>query len=112
MTGNEYQQAALRTINRDLTMGEQTANACFGLAGEVGEFLDLLKKAMFQDHPLEVSHLIKELGDISWYLALACTVFDIDLDDVFEANIEKLKERYPEGFDTEKSQHRREDDVW
>jgi NTP pyrophosphatase (non-canonical NTP hydrolase) len=69
------------------------------------------KKAMFQGHQFERIHLVKELGDIMWYVALACSVYDIDMDEVMEVNIEKLKERYPDGFDSELSQHRAEGDV-
>ena len=50
--------------------------------------------------------LAKELGDIAWYLAETATALDLNLEDIFQANIEKLKKRYPEGFDSQKSIHR------
>ena len=52
----------------------------------------------------------KELGDIAWYLAEAATALDISLEDVFKGNIDKLKSRYPEGFETQKSLIRTEED--
>lgn len=108
MTGNEYQNLAMRTKNEELTIGEQMANACFGLAGEVGEYLDLLKKSMFQGHKLAAEKVVEELGDILWYVALACDNWEIKLDTVMEYNIEKLKKRYPDGFDSEDSINRKE----
>ena len=53
----------------------------------------------------------QELGDVAWYLAETATALDIGLDEVLERNIEKLKNRYPEGFSAEKSQHRQAGDV-
>ncbi len=61
--------------------------------------------------PSTATGLIKELGDVAWYLAETATALDIGLDEVLERNIEKLKNRYPEGFSTEKSQHRQAGDV-
>lgn len=111
MTGNEYQKLAMRTRNRDLNWNEQTFNSCLGLSGEVGEYNDLVKKVFFQNHEISYEDLKKELGDILWYVALACEVWNFNFDDVMELNIDKLKRRYPEGFDGNLSINRREDDV-
>ena len=64
-----------------------------------------------QGHDLDKNHLIKELGDIAWYLAEAATALDLNLEDILEANIEKLKKRYPEGFDIHRSLERNEKDI-
>ena len=74
-----------------------------GLCGESGEAIDIVKKWMAQGHELDKEHLAKELGDIAWYLAEAATALEIPLDDILQANIDKLKKRYPDGFDVQKS---------
>ncbi len=79
-----------------------------GLCGESGEAIDIVKKHLHQGHALDKETLVKELGDIAWYLAEAAYALDTDLDTVFEGNIAKLKARYPEGFDTQRSVCREE----
>lgn len=106
MTVNEYQKLAMTTLNRELSRREVLINAVMGLCGESGEAIDIVKKHLFQRHDLDREKLAKELGDIAWYLAEAATALDMDLDDIFAANIEKLRKRYPEGFDAERSIHR------
>ena len=61
---------------------------------------------MAQGHELDIEKIIKELGDVAWYMAEIATVLDVELEDVLVQNIEKLKKRYPEGFSTEKSVNR------
>ncbi len=106
MTGNEYQKLAMTTLNPALSQKDVLINAVMGLCGESGEAIDLVKKHLHQGHELDKDKLLKELGDIAWYLAEAAYALDTDLDTIFEGNIEKLKTRYPEGFDSEKSIHR------
>ena len=108
MTGNEYQKLAMTTLNPALSKQETLINGVMGLCGESGEVIDLVKKHLHQGHPLNKEKLIKELGDIAWYLAEVAYVLDTDLDTVLEQNIAKIKARYPTGFDTEKSIHRTE----
>ena len=108
MTGNEYQKLAMTTLNPALSKQETLINGVMGLCGESGEVIDLVKKHLHQGHPLDKEKLIKELGDIAWYLAEVAYVLDTDLDTVLEQNIAKIKARYPEGFDIEKSIHRNE----
>ena len=103
MTVNEYQKLAMSTLNPDLTKKDILINAVMGLCGESGETIDIVKKHLFQGHALEREQLKKELGDIAWYLAEAATALDTELEDIFAANIEKLKKRYPEGFDADRS---------
>ena len=106
MTVNEYQKLAMTTLNRELSQKDILINAVMGLCGESGEAIDIVKKHLFQGHDLEKDKLAKELGDIAWYLAEAAVALDMDLEDIFSANIEKLRKRYPEGFDADRSIHR------
>ena len=53
---------------------------------------------------------MRELGDVAWYLAEAATALDVPLEDVLQANLDKLQKRFPEGFDTSASVHRNEQD--
>lgn len=104
MTANEYQRLAARTINQSLTEAETEAHALYGMAAEVGELLELYQKR-YQGHELEPEHVKKELGDICWMLAEFCTVNGWALGDIMQMNIEKLKKRYPAGFDADHSKH-------
>jgi NTP pyrophosphatase (non-canonical NTP hydrolase) len=106
MTGNEYQRLAMTTLNPDLSKMDVLINSVMGLCGESGEAIDIIKKHLHQGHPLDKEKLVKELGDIAWYLAEAAYALDVPLDEVLEGNIAKLKARYPAGFETEKSIHR------
>lgn len=105
MTGNEYQKLAMRTCNEpDLN------HAVFGLASEAGEVSGIMQKT-FQGHEFDKEHMKKELGDCLWMIAEVCSALEINLEDVMEMNIEKLKKRYPNGFETEKSINRMECDI-
>ncbi len=110
MTGNEYQKLASRTINTTLTTFQKRQHALFGMASEVGELLGLYQKS-YQGHELIEEHEQKEVSDILWFIAEYCTVQGWELDDIMALNIEKLKARFPDGFDPEKSLHRKEGDV-
>lgn len=136
MTGNEYQALASRTNDGLATtrlydklqsidfcrnnglwtppekydLGE-VFNACLGLAGEVGEMNDMIKKWVFHEKSLDELHLKKELGDVLWYVAMMCHAMGWELDDVMQTNIDKLIARYPEGFDVDRANHRQAGDV-
>ena len=104
MNANEYQKLALRTAGAkgdDLII-----NCALGLSGESGEVADMIKKHFFQGHDLDRQALAKEIGDVAWYLAVMVSCIDMNLSDVLEMNIEKLQERYPDGFSSEKSINR------
>ena len=103
MTVNEYQRLAMATLNPDLNRKEVLINSVMGLCGESGEAIDIVKKWMAQGHTLDKEHLAKELGDVAWYLAEAATALDIPLERFFQDNLDKLKKRYPDGFDSQKS---------
>lgn len=126
MTGNEYQKQAMRTnderaqgrlVDRILAgiMHDQDVaglvNGLMGLTGEAGELTDLFKKWIFHNAPLDEEHAKKEVGDVCWYIAMICHSMGWDLDKIMQMNIDKLKSRYPDGFDTEKSNHRKKEDI-
>lgn len=110
MTINEYQKLAMTTLNPALSEKEVLLNGVMGLCGESGEAIDLVKKWMMQGHELDKAHLAKELGDVAWYLAETATAIGYDLETIFQANIDKLKARYPEGFTADRSMHRKSGD--
>lgn len=110
MTINEYQKLAMTTLNPDLDKKDVLINGVMGLCGEQGEVIDIVKKHLAQGHELNRDKIIKELGDVAWYIAEIATVLDVELEEVLTLNIEKLKKRYPEGFSTESSIHREEKD--
>lgn len=124
MTPNEYQELAMRTydgraMNRlssnvmSATFYETAVllNGVLGLTGEAGEVSDLVKKGIFHEKGIDREHLEKELGDVMWYIALICHTCGYNLGEVMEKNIEKLKARYPEGFDAYLANHRKEGDI-
>lgn len=110
MTPNEYQVEALRTAGTNDCM-DLMVNGVMGLAGESGECVDLVKKYVFQKHELDKAHLAKELGDVAWYLAVTAYAIGYDLETILQMNVDKLRKRYPGGFDPDRSQHREADDV-
>ena len=86
-------------------------NGLFGLSGEVGELTDMVKKWIFHEKELDDDHAKKELGDVMWYIAMICESFGWSLDEIMQMNIDKLKKRYPDGFDTERANNRSPEDV-
>lgn len=110
LTANDFQRAAMRTasgMNYD-SAGENglLLNGVMGLNGEAGECIDIMKKHIFQGHELDREHMIEELGDVAWYLAVACEGIGVSLEEIMRGNIDKLKARYPEGFDKARSINR------
>lgn len=103
---NEYQELAQRTSNRALDLKGHLFNGVLGLAGEAGECADLMKKHYFQDGRLFVDDLEDELGDVLWYVAETAAALGLTLEEVAVRNVEKLKKRYPTGFEAERSLHR------
>lgn len=104
MSVDEYQRAALRTAPRNGV--DRSANGpdfdnliwALGLTGEAGEVADYLKKVYGHGHPLDRQKVKKELGDVLWYVAVLANSFGLTLEEVAEANVQKLRERYPAGF--------------
>ena len=108
-TLNDYQQDAARTISaKDKT--DMMAHALYGLASEVGELHGIFQKT-YQGHQLDPEHIKREMGDILWMLAELATALDWTLGHVARTNIDKLRARYPDGFNAENSLHRRPGDV-
>ena len=95
-----YQLLAARTINKEMSQKDMLLHSALGLASEAGELAA-------QQH----EHIIKELGDCLWMIAEHCTALGIQLSQVAQTNIDKLKKRYPDGFDPDKSIHRKEGDI-
>lgn len=116
MDNKTYQEEASKTIPNEeiytktlaFNNDKKIINAALGLAGETGELVDVLKKAYFQGHELDRDEIIKETGDVFWYLNLLCQALNITFDEVMEANIVKLRKRYGEHFDSNKSRNREE----
>ena len=111
MQVNDYQKAAMATLNPALDKKDVLINSVMGLCGESGAAIDIVKKWLMQGHELDKEHLVKELGDVAWYLAEAATALDIPLEAVFQGNLDKLRQRFPNGFDTGASVNRKENDL-
>lgn len=105
MTFDEYQIEVERTAPQTGSR-ERFINFGFGLFGEVGEVVDSLKKTLFQGHPLDRDKLLLELGDCMWYLTAIATTAGLTLAEVVEANKNKLRKRYPNGFTPQLSMER------
>jgi NTP pyrophosphatase (non-canonical NTP hydrolase) len=104
MTLNEYQILAQRTSPDN--NHNRILNGVMGLAGESGECIDYVKKNIFQSHDIDHDKLIEELGDVLWYCAELAAGLGVGLEEVAQWNIDKLRRRYPDGFDPERSVHR------
>lgn len=103
---NDYQEKALRTWNSAATKEMRLSNFALGTSGEAGEVSDIVKKHIHHNHPLDADELIKELGDIMYYLAVGAHELGYTLQEIAEININKLAKRYPEGFSVEASINR------
>lgn len=101
----------LETITNDTYDIGGVLNGCLGLTGEAGEVSDMIKKWIFHKKELDAEHLKKEIGDVMWYVAMICESMEFNLDEILQMNIDKLKARYPEGFDTARANNRAENDV-
>lgn len=110
MNANEYQKLAGRTIRNDLIGQALEMHALHGMVGEIGEIHSIYQKS-YQGHEIQDEHLKKELGDLLWFVAEYCTAHGWDLKEIMQMNIDKLKARYPDGFEAEKSLHRKKGDI-
>ena len=94
---------------------ERLLTAGVGINAEGGEFLEIIKKMIFQGKPFNADnkeHMIIELGDLMWYVAQACMALEVSLDEVVARNVKKLEKRYPGGqFDVYYSENREEGDL-
>ena len=110
LTPNEYQRLAARTMRNDLSAAEQEKHALFGMAAELGELHGIYQKT-YQCHEFDSEHAKKELGDMLWFVAEYCTARRWNLEDIMRLNIDKLRARYPDGFEGERSMNRAEGDI-
>lgn len=105
MTMNDYQDLAM--FYAENTAGiEALREACYGLTGEAGETIEVLKKHEFQGHEFDRNKFIEELGDALWYIAQAATAVNVTMEDLATRNLGKISDRYPSGFDPERSVNR------
>lgn len=101
----------MATLNPALDKKDVLINGVMGLCGGSGEAIDIVKKWLMQGHELDKKHLVRELGDVAWYLAEAATALNVPLEAVFQGNLDKLRRRFPNGFDTGASVNRKEGDL-
>ena len=100
-----YQKEVQRTVGTK-GYGDTLAMTAMGLAGETGEVCDIVKKVLWHSHELDRDKMVSEIGDVLWYLAALCNALNVPLKEVLGKNVEKLRKRYPEGFDAERSRNR------
>ena len=93
-----YQGHAARTLNPALDPERRVMDAAAGLAEEAGEVLGLVRKHVYFGHALDRERLTRELGDALWCVAALATTLGVPLSDVADANLAKLRRRYPDGF--------------
>ena len=106
---DSYQHLASRTANAHKgPKTDRLANFALGLTGEAGEVADIIKKHIFHGHAIDMDDLVKELGDVLWYVSQLADVLEVDLSEVASQNIDKLKKRYPDGFSEQDSQNRKD----
>lgn len=106
ITLDDYQALASRTAGAGGSGDRRVIIAALGLAGEAGEFANMVKKMTAHGHEIAPEMLADELGDILWYAAEAASAIGFSLGDIASENVEKLRKRYPEGFSQERSINR------
>lgn len=99
----DFQKEMRRTANNVDETPDNLSGGALGLTGEAGEVADYVKKVLYHSHELSKEKLAEELGDVLWYLAYLANVIGYDLEEIAEINIEKLRKRYPDGWDPQRS---------
>ncbi len=107
LTIDQYQSLASRTAGAGGDGERRLIIAALGLAGEAGEFANMVKKLTAHGHNIPADKLAEELGDIMWYVAEAATALERSLGEIAHNNVNKLRERYPEGFSEDRSRNRK-----
>lgn len=107
MEANDFQTASRRTYP---DTGNNLIHGVFGLTSEAGEVAGILQK-VYQGHPLDCGHLVSECGDCLWMICEILDAIDFTLEECMQMNMDKLRKRYPDGFDPERSLHRAEGDI-
>ena len=95
---DEFQKACKRTANPDISWRDANLNWALGISGEAGEYCELIKKRHFHGKGLDTQEAKKELGDVLYYVAMAASNLGVSLEDIAQANVNKLLARYPDGF--------------
>jgi NTP pyrophosphatase (non-canonical NTP hydrolase) len=108
MENTEFQREVQRTVPPNLSFFEALSIGGLGVAGEAGEVADSIKKIVYHRHPLDTTKVAEELGDALWYIAFLCNTLGLSLGDVMQANVTKLRARYPDGWSSERSLNRAE----
>lgn len=103
-----FQREARRSLRDDLPYEAMCSNMCMGLAGEIGEVIDIMKKHIYQGKELDITDVIEEVGDVLWYIANFCNVNNITMDECMESNIKKLRKRFPNGFTIKDANERKD----
>ena len=107
MTFQEYQKQALNFLNPEVKQEQLLNLVALGLNGEAGQVADYWKKVKYHNHKMNNDIMIKQLGDVLWYLAIGARALRISFNDIAIKNIEKLKTRYPNGWDSNNSINRK-----
>lgn len=114
MRANEFQEEANRTLletpDFDIMPGQVMISwNAVGLAGEAGEVLELIKKGIFHQQGIDQEKMKKELGDVLWYVAALATNMGLTLEEIMQHNIDKLKARFPDGYNSKRTTFREGD---
>lgn len=107
MNANRYMKACLQTADRS-DLERLRLECALGLCCEAGRLARQISQNFLYGHKQDKCYMIDKLGDMAWYLAVLCDAIGSDLDMIMEENLKKLEQRYPDGFDSEKSIHRKE----
>ena len=110
MDSKEYQEGVERTRNVYCSVEDEMKNYCLGISSEAGELVGHIKHVIFHKHELNEANVVEEMGDILWYVTALAGVLSLSLSEIMEYNLIKLRKRYPEGFDPEKSINRTEEE--
>lgn len=115
MNSKDYQENALKTEANDFdvigprlnhTKSIRLLHAGMGMTTEAGEFIDQLKKHLFYGKTLDEVNLGEEIGDLLWYIAIAADELNMDISQIMQTNIDKLKARFPDKFTEHDAQNR------
>ncbi|GAA0178512.1 nucleoside triphosphate pyrophosphohydrolase family protein [Clostridium sediminicola] len=106
MTFEEYQEEMKRTAGDMSNLKECLSLGAMGISGEAGEVTDYIKKVVYHSHEMSKENLVKELGDVLWYITYLAETVGYKLEDIAEINKNKLRKRYPDGWDEERSINR------
>lgn len=105
-TQDDYQVEAARTAGKFKALDDMIVFAAMEINAEAGEVANIVYKYVWQKHDLNHDGIIEELGDVLWGIAIMATAMDTSLTEIMQYNIRKLRKRYPDGFDSDRSRDR------